>query len=945
MRFNQRLTWVAIWTIGAGCQPLPEIEATIHPAEPASISDLVVRTLVQGESGAEDEMRRSYSFEYVWFKDDERVDELTADFVQRDWTTRGQTWTVEVTPVWGARRGTPKTATAVIQNSVPTVAVSIEPQNPGSHQDLIVVADQQDPDGDPLTLSYEWSLNGEVQASLVESFVSAESTSMGDVWSVSVASHDGQISGAQATAETEVGNGAPSVSSVALRFFDGADPDTEVEVLAAGISVEAVADTFDPEGDAVEVGYLWFVDGKAISTEPANTLDSSYLMKGNQVAVEVIASDGNLSGETFVSETVVVENTLPVIDSTQLVPGVIQEETIASCTGVGWLDSDGDAPGAYFDWEVNGTPIGLDSETIEGSFFDKGDILRCHYEPFDGDGTGVGVWSQNVVVANTPPVLASSAITPTLPTKADTLHVDLSTATDVDGDPLTAQVVWYLDGKAASNASSLDLSDINYVKGQEIYATVAPYDGVDLGVAVTAAPVTIMNALPEILSLSIIPDPLFTADIANADVSVADIDGDAVTLSYSWLVNGVEVASSATLDGTIYFDKGDSLTVQVTPMDSDAGLVSVSTPVVVANSPPAGLTTTLTPDRPIENLDDLLCEVTEDAVDADAGDVVQYSVEWQVNSSAFTGSTTTTITGDTISASDTVGKDVWECIVTPSDGVDDGDSVSQFVTVSEPWDMIAAGGLHSCGLLPSGAVECWGDDADGQSSPPSTVFDQVETGGFHSCGITSSSVSCWGRDSDKQVSNTPSTGTYVEVRLGLKHSCARTTAGALTCWGRALNGSTTPPTGSYDSFAVGEYHGCALDSTGAVSCWGRNVNGEATAPSSPSFSSLAAGASHTCGVVASTGALDCWGSTTNGATSHPSGTGYTDLACGKYHCCAIDSTGALDCWGDNSQGQGTPPTSTSFLGVTAGRYHTCAWTSSGYATCWGQDSFGQASIP
>ena len=111
---------------------------------------------------------------------------------------------------------------------------------------------------------------------------------------------------------------------------------------------------------------------------------------------------------------------------------------------------------------------------------------------------------------------------------------------------------------------------------------------------------------------------------------------------------------------------------------------------------------------------------------------MQYAVDWQVNASAYSGSITTTITGDTIPASATVGRDVWECIVTPSDGTDDGDSVTQSVTVSEPWDQIAAGGLHSCGLLPSGTVECWGDDSDGQSSPPSSIFDQVEAGGFHS---------------------------------------------------------------------------------------------------------------------------------------------------------------------------------------------------------------------
>ena len=52
---------------------------------------------------------------------------------------------------------------------------------------------------------------------------------------------------------------------------------------------------------------------------------------------------------------------------------------------------------------------------------------------------------------------------------------------------------------------------------------------------------------------------------------------------------------------------------------------------------------------------------------------------------------------------------------------------------------VQAGNAFSCGLRPSGLVECWGNDRKGQATPPDDVqFLQIATSNVvdHACGLT-----------------------------------------------------------------------------------------------------------------------------------------------------------------------------------------------------------------
>ena len=64
-----------------------------------------------------------------------------------------------------------------------------------------------------------------------------------------------------------------------------------------------------------------------------------------------------------------------------------------------------------------------------------------------------------------------------------------------------------------------------------------------------------------------------------------------------------------------------------------------------------------------------------------------------------------------------------------------------------------------------GSVACWGDDFDGESTPPDGSFLSVSAAYFHSCGVeTDGSVVCWGDDSDGE--STPPDGSFLSVSAG-----------------------------------------------------------------------------------------------------------------------------------------------------------------------------------
>jgi formylglycine-generating enzyme required for sulfatase activity len=213
-----------------------------------------------------------------------------------------------------------------------------------------------------------------------------------------------------------------------------------------------------------------------------------------------------------------------------------------------------------------------------------------------------------------------------------------------------------------------------FTRGDVLTCTVTPFDGTDTGTPVSTS-ITISNGLPTVDSISLTETELFTNSTITVVATGSDPDGDAVTLNYQWLVDGQAVAeTSATLDGSLYFSKHQTVQAVVTANDTfDNGNAVYSNSITVQNSLPSGLVVTIDPIEADVDRDDLLCSITAPATDAD-GDLVTYSFSWDVTNSLiyngpYTGALFTSVyDGDMIPSSETDTGEYWTCSVVPSDG-------------------------------------------------------------------------------------------------------------------------------------------------------------------------------------------------------------------------------------------------------------------------------------
>lgn len=172
---------------------------------------------------------------------------------------------------------------------------------------------------------------------------------------------------------------------------------------------------------------------------------------------------------------------------------------------------------------------------------------------------------------------------------------------------------------------------------------------------------------------------------------------------------------------------------------------------------------------------------------------------------------------------------------------------------------ISAGIYHSCALLNTGGVKCWGDDSYSQlgiglEENDHTAKDtyglnagvlQVSVGGVSACALMDNgSLQCWGYDPlvpdsrfPKEIEGFPEP--LRQISAGYSDKCAITASGALGCWGSHYGGPIDSmdrgaalrfvPTSGFennlDEVRVGDSSTCARQGT-TVKCWGANNAGQ-----------------------------------------------------------------------------------------------------------------------
>ncbi|MFZ5893516.1 MAG: RCC1 domain-containing protein [Myxococcota bacterium] len=265
---------------------------------------------------------------------------------------------------------------------------------------------------------------------------------------------------------------------------------------------------------------------------------------------------------------------------------------------------------------------------------------------------------------------------------------------------------------------------------------------------------------------------------------------------------------------------------------------------------------------------------------------------------------------------------------------------------------VAAGYDHSCAILSTGDVKCWGGNDGGQLG-----LEDLNARGYN--------LSLVGDGLSTVALGTGVTAT--SLALGVERTCAVASDGRPKCWGAnpvgelgyqdtvyrgghagdmgaALAYVSLGPDFLVSKLGLGDHHNCAIATTGGLKCWGLNAFAQLGLPhrnprgaqlnsmgnrlalvnlGGQAALSVSGSSHHTCAALAN-GSVRCWGCSLFGqlgqgfVESCPSGrlgaenslpvalgSGQVASAVttGAEHSCAIVSGGQVKCWGYNAHGQ------------------------------------------
>jgi len=242
--------------------------------------------------------------------------------------------------------------------------VTVTPPLPATNDTLSAVVEAHDPDGDQVTVTYQWTVNGRVLVDETSSTLDLSKPGNGDRNDdvcLTVTASDAHAISATGTWCQGVRDSAP-VATVSL---DSVTPATDA-VLHATVAAT------DVDGDLLSYAFTWSVNGFAVRTTsglvPADELDLALpgRNKGDVVSVTVVVSDGFTTSDPATA-TAVVRNSAPTVSVALNDTRPWKHDVILASTSS--ADRDGDVLNFTFTWRVNGV-VTYTSDGAEWSTFD-----------------------------------------------------------------------------------------------------------------------------------------------------------------------------------------------------------------------------------------------------------------------------------------------------------------------------------------------------------------------------------------------------------------------------------------------------------------------------------------------------------------------------------------------------------------------------------------------
>ena len=214
-------------------------------------------------------------------------------------------------------------------------------------------------------------------------------------------------------------------------------------------------------------------------------------------------------------------------------------------------DAEGDGITYSYQWLQDGVPVDNETDIISSELTAKGEEWKVRVRA--SDGLLESDYTEAILtIGNAPPVVAVS-IAPESATTEDELTLVVE-ASDPDDDEISFVYSWLQDG-SDTGFSDASVAASATTRDEEWSVTVVANDG-ELDSESAQASITIQNALPVVSELILNPEEVYEGDTITATLTSIDADGDPITLTYAWSVDGslVQTSESSILTSDLFFN-------------------------------------------------------------------------------------------------------------------------------------------------------------------------------------------------------------------------------------------------------------------------------------------------------------------------------------------------------------------------------------------------------
>jgi Secretion system C-terminal sorting domain len=487
---------------------------------------------------------------------------------------------------------------------------------------------------------YQWKMNG-FNVGTNANFYTTSSLQNGDVVTCEMTSSLPCASPAIAVSNSIVmtvnSTAAPTASVVSAQG----------STICAGTNVNFTASGTNLGASPV---YQWKLNGSNVGSNQ-NTYSNSTLTNGDVVMCEITSNASCVSGSVATSNSISFAVTTPLVPAVNITSNV--GSTICAGSSVTFTATPVNGGTPTYQWQVNGSNVGLNAATYTTSSLTNGDVVTCIMTTSLSCVTVGSVTSNNVVMTVNPGIATSVSIASGSGSVICQGTSVTFTATSVNGG--TPSYQWKVNGFAVGTnsatyvTSSLTNGDVVTCEMNSSLACPNPATAISNSITMTVN----STAAPTISIASLQGTSICAGTAVNFTSSVSN-GGPAPT--YQWKLNGFNVGSGLSTYSNATLTNGDVVTCELT---GNAPCVSGST--ATSNSISFTVTTPVTPTVSISSsTGSTICggtSVTFTATPANGGTP---TYQWQVNGSNV-GTNSPTYTTSALANGDAV-----TCIMTTS---------------------------------------------------------------------------------------------------------------------------------------------------------------------------------------------------------------------------------------------------------------------------------------